>query len=278
VLTPHGLLRDGNALINVGFAVSAAAGAALGGALVAWLGVSEALVVDAASFAAVALVLATARAMPQPPPDRVHFRERLREGLRYARTNRVVRLLLTGQGVALFFFTLVIPIEVVYAKDTLETDDFGFGLLLAAWGGGIVIGSAIYVRVKERPARAVVLGSTAAIGLAYLGMALVDDLGPACALSVLGGIGNGVQWVSVLTLVQEHTPEALQARVVGFLESLLAAVPGIGYVVGGALTAATTAPAAYAQAGAGTLALVLVGIVALLRVPLSPERVGPESV
>ena len=53
---------------------------------------------------------------------------------------------------------------------------------------------------------------------------------------MLGGTGNGVQWVAVVTALQEATPIDLQARVVGLLESLGAAMPGVGFLLGGALT------------------------------------------
>ena len=65
--------------------------------------------------------------------------------------------------------------------------------------------------------------------LAYLGLATADTLLVACLISVVGGAGNGVQWISVVTTLQEMTPTDYQARIVGLLESLGAAMPGIGY-------------------------------------------------
>ena len=66
------------------------------------------------------------------------WRERFGAGVRFASTYAPVRLLLLGEAVALVLFTLVIPIEVIYAKESLETTSAGFGILLASWGGGIV--------------------------------------------------------------------------------------------------------------------------------------------
>ena len=62
----------------------------------------------------------------------------------------LVRLLLVGQAIALVLFTLVVPIEVIYAKESLGTTDAGFGILLASWGAGIVVGSLVYLLVKRR--------------------------------------------------------------------------------------------------------------------------------
>ena len=88
-------------------------------------------------------------------------------------------------------------------------------------------------------------------------MATADTLLVACLLSILGGAGNGVQWISVVTALQEATPADYQARIVSLLESLGAAMPGVGFLIGGALTALGSPRTAYAVAGAGVLALLV---------------------
>lgn len=256
LLSPRGQLREGNALLNIAFGAASVVGLAAGGLVVAGSSVQTALLLDAGSFALIALLIATARGLPRPASEPERFARRLRAGLGFARRSPPIRVLLSWQAVALLFFTLVIPIEVVYAKETLGVGDAGFGALIASWSAGIVVGSLLFVRVRERPPAVLVLASTAAVGAGYTGLAAVDTLLPACLFSVLGGIGNGVQWVSVMTLLQEHTPVDLQARVAGLLESIGAAVPGAGYLLGGALTSLASPPAAYAVAGAGTLLLV----------------------
>jgi MFS family permease len=269
VLQPADQLKEGNALMNVGFAVSSVGGAALGGLLIAELGIATALLVDAASFVVIAMLIATARGLPPVQVKREPFRERFGEGLHFARTNGLVRLLLIGEGLALILFTLVVPIEVIYAKESLGTTSAGFGILLASWGAGIVVGSLIYLLVKQRSALLLIVISTAAIGASYLGMATADTLLVACLISIVGGAGNGVQWISVVTALQEATPLDYQARVVGFLESLGAAMPGVGYLAGGVLVALGSPRTAFAVAGAGLLVLVLVGFLLRSRIDVS---------
>ena len=263
ILQPAHLLREGNALLNIGFAFAAVGGSALAGLLISEFGLSAALLVDAASFVVIAIVLALAKRLPKPHGEPQATLARLRSGLAFARRDPRVRLLLGGQSLALILFTLIIPIEVIYAKESLHTTSAGFGILLASWGAGIVAGSVLYVAVRDKSAAGLILLSTAAIGLAYLGMAGAQSLFYACLLSVLGGTGNGIQWVSVMTALQEATPQDYQARVVGLLESALAAMPGVGYLIGGVLTAVGSPRTAYAVAGAGTLLLVVVALGAL---------------
>lgn len=273
ILQPVHLLREGNALLNIGFAIAAVGGSALAGVLVSEAGLAVALLADAASFLAIAVVLVLTRDLPAPQADSQATLARLRSGLAFARRDPRVRMLLGGQSVALILFTLIIPIEVIYAKVSLGTTSAGFGFMLASWGAGIVAGSLIYAGVRERSAAGLILVSTAAIGLAYIGMSVAQSLFVACLLSVLGGIGNGIQWVSVMTALQEATPPEYQARVVGLLESSLAAMPGIGYLIGGGLTAIGSPRTAYAVAGGGTLVLVLAATVALRQIRLGrPHR------
>jgi Transmembrane secretion effector len=257
VLQPAGMLKEGNALMNIGFAVSSVGGAALAGLLIAQFGVATALLADAVSFAAIAVILAFTRGLPEVLLDPQPWRERFGAGMRFASGNPMVRLLLIGQAMALILFTLVVPIEVIYAKESLDTTDAGFGILLASWGAGIVVGSLVYLLVKQRHALGLIVVSTALIGVAYLGLATADTLLVACLISVVGGAGNGVQWIAVITALQEITPPDYQARIVVLLESLGAAMPGVGYVIGGALVALGSPRTAYAVAGAGVLALVL---------------------
>jgi len=271
ILQPVGALREGNGLLNIGFAIASVGGSALGGVLVASFSVAAALAANAASFAVIALVLATSRHLPAAETEREPFRERILEGLRYARTDRVARLLLGGEAIAMVFFTLIVPIEIVYAEETLDTDEAGYGILLSSWGAGIVLGSLLFLLVRRRSNAALILLSTLAIGVGYLGMAASRELWTACAFSIVGGLGNGIQWVSVMTALQESTPDVLQARITGLLESIASAMTGVGFLIGGIVTSAFSPPTAFLVSGVGVILLVIVGGAAAARRIASPR-------
>jgi MFS family permease len=259
VLHPAGLLREGNGLLNVGFAIASVGGSALGGVLVASFSVAAALAVNATSFFVIAVVLAMSSHLPAADTEREPFVARIRDGLRYARSDRVTRLLLGGEAVAIVLFTLIVPIEVIYADETLKTDEAGYGILLSSWGAGIVLGSLVFLLVRKRSAAVLILSSTLAIGAGYLGMAVSRELWMACAFSVVGGVGNGIQWVSVMTALQESTPDNLQARITGLLESIASAMTGVGFLIGGIVTALFSPPTAFAVSGIGVVLLVALG-------------------
>ena len=144
--------------------------------------------------------------------------------------------------------------------------------MLSAWVIGMVLGSLLFTA----PARPTTLPgqlllSTALIGFAYLGMAVAGNLTVACAAAAAGGVGNGIQWVSVMSGVQELTAPRYQARVVGLLESIGMLMPGIGFILGGVIAEVLDPRASFFAAGGGVL-LVVVAAAALLRgIDWTPE-------
>jgi predicted MFS family arabinose efflux permease len=263
LLGPAGLLRRGNALFNIGFTAAGAIGPAIAAVVVAHAGVSAALWADAASFALVALLLLASRTLPDGERAEGRWADRLREAFSYVRERRLLSGLLTAQAMASLFFYAVVPIEVVYAKETLGAGSAGYGWLLASWGAGMIAGGFLFAAAQRLTVQAVLAAGTLAIGAAYLGLAVAPTLGVACAISVVGGLGNGVQWVSVVNAVQELTSTAMQARVLGLLEAIGAALPVAGFFAGGALTAAASPRTAYTAAGVGVVGILVLAILRL---------------
>jgi len=267
-LIPHDLMPEGKAAFNVALAAATVAGPVLGGAVLALLGPTTALAADGVSFLVAALLILCTRELRTPVAKSADSagatrRRHLRATFGYVAGNASLRALVFGEGIAFIFFYLVVPVTVIYATRSLHAGPAGYAAILASWGAGAVIGSAVHVRVARRVGHAGVLISTAAVAIAYLGTGLAPTLLVACVCSVLGGMGNGTQWASVETAVHQLVDEQFRLRVSALLESMAAVAPGVGIVVGGALTALFSPRAAYLAAGAGLLALI--GAAALTR-------------
>jgi MFS family permease len=258
MLEPAGELRAGNAILNIAFTGGAAVGPAIAGLVVAAFGAQTALLLNAVSFYVIAWILLGARRLPNAEPEPGQLREQVKAGLGYIRGHVTLRRLLAAQAAALVFFSAVIPIEVIYAKETLDAGDTGYGLMLGSWGAGMVLGSVIFAALRRAPLPLLLFFSTLAIGAGYLGMAAAGTLAVACAAAALGGAGNGVQWVAVMSSVQELTTQQMQARVIGVLESLGAATPGVGYVMGGLIASGFDPRATFLVAGIGVVAIAVV--------------------
>ena len=273
LLESRDALREGNSLLNIGFSAMCAGGPAIAGLLVAGLGAGAVLGVSAGAFAVLSVGIATAPGLPRGEIEPAPWASRLREGLDYVRSDPRLVTLLGGQAVVLLLLTMATPIEVVYAKETLDAGDAGLGALLAAWGSGMVVGSAVFAAQRRRALSTLIVASTLAMALGYVGMALAPALLAACLASALGGLGNGVQWVAVVTALQEHTQERFQARVAGLLEAVMAAAPGAGFLLGGIIAASLSPRVAFAVSGGGVLLVLAAGgaILARRRAGLDPD-------
>ncbi len=279
MLQDEGELRAGNAVLNIAFTGGAAVGPAVAGAAVAAFGVQSALLLDAASFYAIAWILFTGGHLPRAEPEPGRLREQVRAGLAFIRGNATLRRLLAAQAGAFVFFAAVLPIEVIYAKETLDAGDTGYGLLLGSWGGGMVAGSIVFATLRRASLPTLLFFSTLAIGAGYLCMAVAPTLAVACAAAALGGAGNGVQWVALVSAVQDLTTASMQARVMSVLESIGAAMPGIGFLLGGTIATVVGPRATFVAAGAGVLAIVAIAAPLLGRDwPLLESTERPEQV
>jgi hypothetical protein len=278
VTTAAGLLREGNAVANAGFSICFMFGPGLGGALVAAGGTSLALLVDAALFGLMGLTLATARGLPEPSDVRIPARGRVRAALDYVRTRQPIRALLLLQAVAVLFFTISVPVEVVFAQHSLHAGAAGYGALLSAWGAGAVLGAAVYARWRGLPNRYLIVFGAGCLGVGFLVMAVAPTLAVAIIGAASAGIGNGVESVAVRTALQEEVEDQWMALMMSLYEALFQSVPGAGIVIGGAITSLGSPRAALAVAGLGSLGITVAAWFALAGLRAQPRaRFGVEA-
>jgi predicted MFS family arabinose efflux permease len=267
----RGLLREGNALINGAFSICFFVGPALGAVVADAEGTDAALLLAAAMFAVIALILATGRGLPLAMAEDRPKAGRLRTAIGRAREDPPVRALLSLQAAALMFFTISVPVEVVFAEHTLRSGRGGYAALLSIWGAGTVLGSAVYARWRALPGRTMIVLGCAAMGAGLLVMAAAPTLALAICGAALAGTGNGVEAVAARTTLQEQVDPEWMALIMSFNESLFQAMPGVGIVLGGAITAAAGTRAALTIAGVGAL-VVAVAAWTLLGGALSIRR------
>ncbi|HTA14060.1 MAG TPA: MFS transporter [Solirubrobacteraceae bacterium] len=263
--------RQASAALNFSFMGALAIGPAIGGALVHAVGGPVALLLDALTFLlCAALLLRLSTYIEETSGDSIGTR--LRAVLQHMRTVPTLRALFLTEAVAMVFFASVEPVEVLYAKSTLHAGDLGFGLLVATWGVGAALGAVVFARSVRRPLGPMLTGGTLLVGLAYLGFAGAPTLAIACGAAVIGGIGNGIQWPSLISAVQQLTPAALQGRLMSAVGSLNALCPAIGFILGGTI-AALSSPR-IAMLVAGTVATL--ATFAFLRLPIRDLQSGSE--
>jgi hypothetical protein len=271
--------REANAALNVAFSVTFALGPVLGGVLVAAAGGPVALLIDAASFLICGAMLIHLRPQVEEA-EGVSVRDRLRAAWQHVESVSALKLLLLAEGFALVFFAADGSIEVPYAKVTLLAGDRGYGLLLAVWGVGVVAGSLAFARAVKRPLWATLSAGTLAVGLAYIGYAVAPSLGAACMAGFLGGVGNGVQWASLLSAVQQLTPQRLHGQMMAAVEALGAFCPAVGLLLGGVLVALGSPRSAFLIVGVGATAttVAFLRLAPGLRLAALPDGAEPAPI
>ncbi len=184
-------LRNAITLNSVTVNAARAVGPAIGGVLIATVGVGVCFLANAASFVAVVaslIVMDTSALRPSPPAPRA--RGQLREGLRYsARTPDIaVPLAMMGLvGMLAYEFQVSIP---VLARTTFHGGSEVYGFLTAAMGVGAVIGGLFTAARGRTGVRSMVIAGTG-FGLAILVTAFAPVIGLAYAAMLFVG------WASV---------------------------------------------------------------------------------
>lgn len=255
-LVKAGLLREGNGILNLGFMAATAASPVIAGVLVAWSGAEWALLVDAGTFVATAMIILTATGIHIESNEMAGWGGRLRNGIGVLRTRRAVRRLMVATGLIMLLAGIPIPIEVVFVRHTLHGGDSAYGLLLGAWGLGTVVGAAVYAAMSNTRLMVVIGIGTLLAAAGYGGLAVSQTLVVACAASVIGGLGNGGAWIAAVTSLQERIPLETQSAIMSVLETMGQVMPAIGFAAGGVLTAATSPRVAYAIAAIGVTIVV----------------------
>ncbi len=264
--------RRATAALNVAFSLAFVGGPVLGGLVTAAAGAPAALFIDVGSFLICgALLLDLHPHVAEASGDSVAAR--LHASWRYIRESPLLRPLLLAEAIALLFIQAAGPIEVAYAKATLHVGERGYGLLVTSWGAGTVLASVVFARSVRRPLGVMLSAGIFALGAAFIGLAVAPSLPLACVASLVGGVGNGLEWPSLISLVQRLTPQHLQGQLMGAVESLAALCLAIGLPLGGALVALSSTRTAFLVVGLATV-VTTVAFVRLTVVGLEPGKGG----
>src|SRR5918998_775632 len=261
-----GDLTRANALISGTFSVSETVGPALGGLLVATVGLDAAFILDAVTYLISAVLLSlTPLARPQRKDGNAGFGEDLKAGFAYLAGARVPLAIVIGAFLTVLTINITIPAEVFLAKETFEAGNAGYGLLVGLYGGGMILGSALIATFGDR----IRLLPFYFFGILISALALVGaGLSPAFIFAlgalVVAGAANGIDNVTTDTILQKRVPDAFLGRVFSVRFLGFSAGEVLAYPLGGAIVDASGARFTYLLAGAATAAAGLAILVCLV--------------
>ena len=258
-LLPRETLPWANARLEQSSAAAETSGPAVAGGLVSWLGAPVAVLVDAASYLASALLTARIPVEEPPAPIRGPLLPEISQGLGWVYGHRMLRpLALSTHGWTLFAAMLG-AVYVPYGLLELDFSALGLGLTLAAAGLGGLVGSGLSERWGRRLGIAVPAAWLLdAVGIAVIAVTPVGGLIVAGAGQFLNGLGLGLSSPLELSYRQAVTPDRLQARMNATMRSFNRAAVVIGAPVGGLVADAVGFRFALWLAAAGIVVAALV--------------------
>lgn len=214
-------------------------GPLLAGGLIVWIGASNVLLADAATFGLSALLVAALVPAPrdlQPATEERAYVTDVPTGLRFIAATPLLRTLTTAGfltnfiGAPLFTVVLLTLVEARYSGASV------FGLLIAAGGAGLVAGSLCYGAIGHRlPRRPTFVIGYSAFGLQLWLVALTPPAALLATIFFLRGLLTAPYNPLAMTIFQERTPPHLRGRVFGTETALSLAGMPLGFLVGGFL-------------------------------------------
>jgi len=268
----EGDLTRANALIGGTFSASIMVGPALGGLLVASVGVDTAFLADAVTYLISAVLLSTV-SLPRPrreSEEEEGFVRELRSGFGYLIGAPVPLAIVLGAFLTILTINATVPAEVFLAKETFGAGDAGYGLLVSLWGGGMVLGSALMALLGDRVNLVLLYFLSIFVGaLALAGTGLSPAFVLALGALTVEGAATGIDNVATDTILQKQVPEAYLGRVFSIRLLGYSVGEALAYPVGGLLVDAVGPRSTYLLAGIATAAA---GLLVLLAIIAFPKR------
>jgi MFS family permease len=214
-------------------------GPPLAGVLIVWLGASDVLWIDAATFAASALIVALAipsALIPARLAATGRYLKELGEGLSFLKRDRLLLSLAVSLAITNFLGnTLLAVILPVYVKTTFgrATD---LGVIIAASGAGMLVGAIIFGAIGHRiPRRAAWLLAFMVVPVEFWVLTLSLPLWAIVAALAISGVIAGPINPLLVTIRHERIPSQLRGRIFSTFSAIAQVGSPLGIVLAGFL-------------------------------------------
>jgi MFS family permease len=266
-----------NSLLGLGRNAGIMIGPVIGGVLLTTLGSPWVFAINAATFAVSVLLTMSVKA----DYSRAHSaaeqeaHQGIMAGLRFIWRDRPLRIMVSAWTVFLLGAGMGMVADAPLAE-RFGAGSAGFGLLIACWGLGSVLGSLLGRKLTERTEPVwLVLG---AVGIAVSGAGIFFAWTFAVVLVCLlvMGVSDGITIVAEQGIMMRRSPDAVRSRVMAGFDALLSIGIAIAYIFAGPVLKLLDAQGVYGIGGisAGLAAIILLPLLRLGREVPTQERLG----
>lgn len=283
-LVPGVALDRANALTATSLQFSYLVGPVAAGFAVAALGGPWALLVDAASFLGMGLLVLTLPAIPTlptivetPPAAQPKGEHRDNRWLGFGPLFRLPYVPALTLLALVFFFSYG-PLEAalpVYSSQALHANADGYGWLWTGFGVGAFLGVLTLTRLSSRWRPSIALPLIAVLwGALLCPLLFIQQLVPAMIFLGLAGAAWAPYTPMETSLLQRLIPAEVRGQVFGARLALVVAAAPLGAALGGVLLQYLTAPVVIALSG---VACILAGLGGLASPSLRSLRRLPQA-
>jgi MFS family permease len=255
-LVPREHLSNAISLGAIMFQIASVVGPAIGGIIIATLGVGWVYAINALTFVCVIAALLMMRAVPSRDtrePSDVSLRA-VRDGLGFVFSSPIIRSTMLLDFFATFFAsaTALLPI---FAQDVLHVGARGYGWLYAAPSVGAMVTSVVMIQVVERIERRgiVLLWSIVAYGAATIVFGLSAWFWLTFLCLAITGAADMVSTVLRNVIRQLDTPDHLRGRMTGVNMVFFMGGPQLGELEAGVVAQWLGARSSVVTGGVGCL-------------------------
>ena len=253
------------------------AGPVVGGVLVSWGGTRNALLIDATSFALLALVVwgSGIRRQTHTENETQEVTPTLLKAYLPLLRNRRIIIMVAALTLEVFATAIADVAFIFLITVSLGAGATALGILTAFWAGGMLLGAALAGEIAERHPDRLAFGTAALMGASMLAIGLmpvidIPDLTFVAIAFVVGGAANSIHNVAVRTMLQREAAPDTHGKVAAIYVGATRSATIAGFLVGGLFVPS----AAFSAYVVGGLLGVIAGLVGwcLFRLAPSPSE------
>jgi predicted MFS family arabinose efflux permease len=266
-----------NSLVAVGRNAGITIGPVVGGVLAATIGAPAVFLANAASFLVSAALILTVRGRFSAPRTDGEAREHrgLLAGFAFLLRDPVLRRITAAWVVIVLGAGSAMVADRALAE-VFGAGPIGFGLLIAAWGLGSVVGSLAGWVLDARTEPIGLLAGTTATAVAGLATGVSPWFVPILGLSFLWGTGDALTLVAEQGIRQRRTPDVVRSRVMAASDAIVHTALAMGFGLAGPLLRLAGPQGVYAIGGAAAAVAALL-FVPMVRSGRASAAVGEET-
>jgi MFS family permease len=275
LVAPHDLL-NALSLNSATYTGAALVGPAIAGILLEPLGAGTLFFLNGVSYLAVIFALAAMRDVrTHSGSTKGSFGASFLSGFSYVRDHRLILALLALASVAAIFGRSYQSLLPAFSRDIWHAGAQGYGLLLAAAGGGALMGAFGLASLRHVSRQgALMLTNGLLFSVALMAFSVSPSFALGLVLLFVSGITSTVFSTMIATFIQLSVPNELRGRVMSLYTVTLIGLPSLGAMGSGAV--AEWLGGLEGAPHAVLLGAIILGVILLFVLPMFWKRELPQ--